>query len=233
LNALSLLSDGAFKLYLFLCLRAERRSGTISISYAETATALGKSRRSVNTYFDELRDHGVCEMQAAINQHGTNAITICDNFWPYTRATSNPPTQDQSVYFRGIKSLLSARACVRCSFSAGDQKLSASYFHRGITLEQLEHAIALGCSRKYLSWLNGADYKPIVSLHYFADLVEEACDEDTPTGYRDYLLAKLKKLESSWLERRGETHSAPVRKSLLPSRAHQKSSPLKRRDLQQ
>jgi hypothetical protein len=213
LNALRLLSDGAFKLYLFLCLHAERRSGIIIISYAATATALGKSRRSINTYFDELRDLGVCEIHAATNQHVTNTITICNNFWPYTRVASNATTQNESAYFRGIKSLLSARACVRCSFSAADQKLATSYFHRGITLEQLEHAIALGCSRKYVSWLNGGDPRPIVSLHYFTDLVEEACDDDTPIRYWDYLLPKLKKLESAWLARDDKSNSGPIRKS--------------------
>ena len=74
------------------------------------ATALGKSRRSINAYFDELRERGVCEIQAAANQHCTNAITICDNFWPYTRSTRDTRTQDEAAYFKGIKSILSDKA---------------------------------------------------------------------------------------------------------------------------
>ena len=58
-RALVLLSDGAFKLYVHLCLKADRRTGRLSCEYGRLAEASHKSRRSVVTYLEELRRHGV------------------------------------------------------------------------------------------------------------------------------------------------------------------------------
>ena len=87
-RALALLSDGAFKLYIHLCLNADRRTGRLSAEHGRLAKALRKSRRSVVTYLEELRRHGVCSIQAAVNQHLGGQIEICDAFWPYEKARS-------------------------------------------------------------------------------------------------------------------------------------------------
>jgi hypothetical protein len=84
-RALPLLSDGAFKLYIHLCLTADRSSGRLQADHADLAKALGKSRRSVVVYLEELRRQGVCKTQPAKNQHGQGQIEICEAFWPYER----------------------------------------------------------------------------------------------------------------------------------------------------
>lgn len=199
-RALELLPDGAFKLYMFLCLNAKRDTGSISISYASAAKSLNKSRHSINTYFEKLRKCGVCIIHPAANQHASNQIEICDEFWPYTKtAKTNDPTGLAS-YLQRIKSLLIARACVKCSFGAADQKLATEYFSRGISVEQIERAIALGCCLKYLSWLNNTDSGSglIVSFHYFSGNVEEICNNEFPAGYLDHAIRKMEKLESQW-----------------------------------
>ena len=68
-TAITLLSDGAFKLYVFLCLRADRSSGRPEIDQSSVAKSLVKSRRSVIAYFAELEQRGVCEVNFAANQH--------------------------------------------------------------------------------------------------------------------------------------------------------------------
>lgn len=198
-RALTLLSDGAFRLYVFLCLQAKRDTGEILISYATAAKALDRSRRSINAYFDELRTRGVCMITAGSNQHENNKIEICDEFWPYAKIAKAKNSIELSSYLQRIGQLLSARVCVKCGFGGADRALAASYFDRRISIEQIEHAIALGCSRKYASWLNGAHTEPIVSFHYFADVVEEACSDDVPAGYWDYVMPTLKKLEARWV----------------------------------
>jgi hypothetical protein len=105
-------------------------------------------------------------------------------------------------YLQRVRTLLLARTCVKCSLNGADQKLATSYFARCISLKQIERAIALGCCRKYVSWLNGADTQPVFSFQYFAEVVEEACDEETPVGHWDYLIPRLNKLESLWIEKR-------------------------------
>jgi hypothetical protein len=199
--AMTGLSDGAFKLYMFLCLNAKRDSGTLSMSYANIASELGKSLRSVNTYLKELRALRVCTLTPAGNQFETSAIEIENAFWPYIKPAGNGSNCDEVEYVQKIRSLLAARACVKCFFTGADEKIASCYFRRGISVAQLERAIALGCSRKYVSWLNGAETELIVTLSYFADVVEEACDQETPDGYWDYLLPRLTRLESMWLQR--------------------------------
>jgi hypothetical protein len=61
---MQLLSDGAFKLYVFLCLRADRTSARLEIDQASVAKSLAKSRRSVIVYFEELKQRGVCEVNS-------------------------------------------------------------------------------------------------------------------------------------------------------------------------
>lgn len=122
-RALTLLSDGAFRLYFYLCLQAGRDDGSVAVSYFDVAHTLGKSRRSIATYFEELRRNGVCRIDPAVNQHQSSKIEICDEFWPYTRSENEPRSPVSDSYFQRVRSLLSARACVKCSFAAADQKI--------------------------------------------------------------------------------------------------------------
>ena len=69
-RALPLLSDGAFRLYLHLCITAERSTGQVQADHADLAKALGKSRRSMVVYLEELQRQGVCKTRPARNQHG-------------------------------------------------------------------------------------------------------------------------------------------------------------------
>ena len=49
-QALALLSDGAFKLFVFGCLHAERRTGRLRFRHADLARRLGKSSRSISGF---------------------------------------------------------------------------------------------------------------------------------------------------------------------------------------
>lgn len=200
-RALVLLSDGAFRLYFYLCLQASRDTGCLTISYGALAGGLARSRRSIVTYLEELRRHGICQVHPAVNQHQENEIELCDEFWPYTKSENVMKSPDAESYFIKIKSLLDDRACVRCAFTEPDKKFAAALLARDISIRQIERAIALGCSRKYVSCLNGTDGGSIVSFSYFRDLIEDAGELDSPAGYWDYLNLQLKTLETRWVAR--------------------------------
>lgn len=200
-RALAILSDGAFRLYFYLCLRASRDKGSLTISYGDLARGLARSRRSIVTYLEELRRHGICQVHPAVNQHQDNEIELCDEFWPYTKSESGLKSPDTESYFLKIKSLLADRACVSCAFTAPDKKFAEALLTSDISLQQIERAIALGCSRKYVSCLNGTDSGSIVSFSYFRDLIEDAGELDSPAGYWDYLNLQLKTLETRWVAR--------------------------------
>src|SRR5258708_6912567 len=85
LAALRLLSDGAFKLFVYLALTADRGSGCLALRQADLARALGKSRNSIGAYLEELARQHICVIKPAPNQHQPGEIQITDDFWPYHR----------------------------------------------------------------------------------------------------------------------------------------------------
>src|SRR5262245_12351850 len=111
-RALALLSDGAFKLYVHLCLNADRRTGRLYGQPAKLVRAMGQRVRSIVTYLSELRRHGVCSVTAAVNQHLGGQIEICDAFWPYEKRQSSTNPDTLAGYLREVQHLLRARSCV-------------------------------------------------------------------------------------------------------------------------
>jgi hypothetical protein len=197
--AMTLLSDGAFKLYVFLCLRADRSSARLEIDQSSVARSLAKSRRSVIAYFGELKRRGVCEVNFAGNQHSRGVVQICDSFWPYVIPASTGNTENANSYVMLIRMLLETRRCIRFSFAPADEKLARSLFFDHVPIESIERAILLGCTRKYVSWLNGQPSGPIASFGYFRTIVDEVAEMDTSPEYWRYIGESLDKYERAWL----------------------------------
>ena len=139
-EALTTVSDAAFKLFAWLCLNADRHTGRIRISLAEMAQALGKSEREIQTARDELIERGLCRRDLHLETE------IADHYWPYEKQQSEPGPQE---YVAQVRKLLSAPACVRCRFTAADEKMARDLFEQGVSLAQVARAIWLGCARKY------------------------------------------------------------------------------------
>jgi hypothetical protein len=198
-RASGVLSDGAFRLYIHLCLSADRSTGRLRVRHAELAKALRKSRRSVVTYLEELRALNVCTIRSAVNQHAVGEIEICDAFWPYERATSMAASNDESNYIEQVRRLFQTRRCVENSFSPADQKLAAGFFRQQVGLDQIETALLLGCARKYVAMLNGKISGPITSLGYFQAVVDEVGKLQMSVDYTKYLRQRVARLEQQWL----------------------------------
>jgi hypothetical protein len=202
-RALHLLSDGAFKLYIHLCLTADRSTGHVQADHADLAKALGKSRRSVLVYLEELRRQGVCKTHPARNQHGQGQIEICEAFWPYERPPAQEKPQSLADYTAHVRRLLAGRACVKVSFSPADEKLAAAFFERQVPIEIIEHGILMACTRKYMTLLTTPNSGLIVSLSYFKDAIEEAAASKVGNDYWRYLRQGIDGLEKEWLQKAG------------------------------
>ena len=196
---MTVLSDGAFKLYVFLCLRADRNNARLEIDQASVAKSLAKSRRSVIVYFEELKQRGVCEVRFAASQHTRGVVQICDAFWPYVIPVPAENTESAYNYMKRIRTLLETRRCVRLTFAPADEKLAQSLFSDHVPIEDVEHAFLLGCTRKYVSWLNGQTSAPIASFGYFRSIVDEVSQMDTSPDYWRYISESLDKYERAWL----------------------------------
>jgi hypothetical protein len=204
--ALPLLSDAAFRLYVFLCLNVDRHSARMIWEPRELANLLERDRQSVTDALEELCRREVCirhpdaDGRIAIDRL---SVEICDRFWPYEK----PPVEefgiDQNTYVQRVRQMLSGFACVRLHFSAADERLAAILYRRGVTLVHLQRAIWLGCARKYVALLNGSEHTPmlVTSLNYFSALVDEVAATSVGEDYWKHMQTKVTQLERMWLDR--------------------------------
>jgi hypothetical protein len=189
--ALQLLSDAAFKLFVWLCLHAERGRGAVSATPAELAKAVGKKQSDIALAIAELQQQGVCQVRPG------SIIEIQDRFWPYQRNCAGTVNPEWLRYVAEVKRLFLERRCVQSSFTAADEKLARSLFRRGVSLIQIERALLLGSLRKYISALQNAGGTPISSLHYFTNLFEEV-QQERSSQYWTYIAQKVKTFEQTW-----------------------------------
>jgi hypothetical protein len=195
-QALTLLSDGAFRLYVYVCLMANRHTGRLSATVEDLARAMIRAPTAVAINLDELEERAVCTV---IRNGGSQLVLeIRDRFWPYQR--QQPPRSSAPVleFVQKVRELFLAPACVHASFSAADEKIAAGLHWRGVSQEQVTRAILLGCARKYVAMLNSGVNAPITSLQYFADIIDEVLQSSIPESYWDPLRAKVARMEQQW-----------------------------------
>src|ERR1017187_7437072 len=128
-QAITLLSDGAFKLYVHACLMANRHTGRLSATVDELARAMTRAPTAVTMSLDELEERAVCRV---IRNGGSQLVVeIRDRFWPYQRQqTPGCASEPEAEFVRKVRGLFLASACVQASFSAADEKIAAGH-HRG------------------------------------------------------------------------------------------------------
>jgi hypothetical protein len=199
-RAMTLLSDGAFKVYMHVCLTADRSTGRMKLAHGDIAAALKKSRRAIVTYLKELREHHICSIEAARNQHVAGHIEVCNPFWPYVKFHDDQ-NRDKTLeaYVEALRQLLAARKCVKPVFNPADEKLAAQLFRDHVELKQIEHAILLGCARRYVALLNGTGEGLISGLAYFNAVIEEVRALQISEDYWLHVSSRVTKLERQWI----------------------------------
>ena len=194
--ALEILSAEAFRLYVCLCLHAERQMGRIAWNPDQVAPLLHRGTEELRKAMAELCRKEVC------TPVGGAEVEILDRFWPYEKLAIAQSVTEQASYIEQVRRILLRPACVRASFSAADQRLAANLYRRGVTLNQLERAIWLGCARKYIALLNNQSPMLITSLHYFTGLVEEVSATSVADSYWLHVQRKVEQLERRWIANR-------------------------------
>jgi hypothetical protein len=211
-NALKILTDGAFKLFIHLCLAAPRRTGVLETSQSELARTLHKSNGSIRKYLQEMEEKGICRLSGfAPVPYCRGRIEITDGYWPYHRTAAPSPSRtvdDESV--DRVRRLLAERSCVAASFSTADEILARKWLENGVSVQRIEQAILLGCARKYVAWRNHRDSTPIRSLHYFEPVLEEIDRLEISSDYWTYVRSRMRRMEQLWdqSQSRGRTLEA-------------------------
>lgn len=194
-RALPLLSDGAFKMFAYICLQADRRTGRYEAAQTELSSALCKSRRIVGKYIHELGHKGVCNVLIGKNQYARTCFEIRDEYWPYHRTTDGAA---DTAYVDAIKNTFVTLGCTTGKFNAGDAQIADQFQKRHIPLELIQDAMLMGACRKLISLLNGNSAEPIASIAYFEGLIAEIWERPIPVDYREYLRKKVQQLRIAW-----------------------------------
>jgi hypothetical protein len=193
-QTLTFLSDGAFKLFAYLCLEAKRQTGRVEATHQQLMTVLGKSKRSIGTYIQELQTQQICKVFPAKNQHGRTMFEISDAYWPYDRGDCSQASTHQQAYVESVRDYFLSFACVSGTFGAADEQIAQHLYERAIPLAVIENAMLLGVCRKYICWLNRQSRQPIQTLHYFEPVIAEVQAQPLPPGYAAYLRKKIQQL---------------------------------------
>lgn len=177
-QALTKLSDGAFKLFAHVCLKADRGTGRYEATQTELSRMLSKSRRVVGKYIAELQREGICTVCCGRNQYARNVFEILDEYWPYDRTSIDEEAnrKEQNEFIAVVRDRFLATGCTRGTFGPRDEKTARVLKERGVSLDLLQDALILGAARKYASWLDGGTHEPIASLRYFEPLISEIKD---------------------------------------------------------
>lgn len=201
-QALGRLSDGAFKLFVYVSLEADRRSRRLSFHQRDLARALGKSRRSIQRYLEELVEKRVCRILSARNQYTSGVVEIRPEYWPYVAehtSAAEDPCLDEDTYVEAVGKMFLSQPGVRSAYSAADRRLARAWFGAGVSLTLVEQAMLLGCGRKYVSWLNAQPSEPIGSLAFFEPLLEEISGFELSLEYQSFNRYQTEKYKQQWL----------------------------------
>jgi hypothetical protein len=213
-KAMDLLSDGAFRLFIYLCLNAHRDTGMLEGSLSQLAKNVKRGQHTIRLYLREMQTAGICRFRFGFAPGGNGAVEIVQDFWPYQQSSLVPASSDTAEFAASISKMLQARACINTSGSAADDILAREWFERGISLEQIEWTVLIGCIRKYVSWRNNQTRTMIGSLKYFAPVLEEVLNMKADPEYWAYLRYRLTRMENEWKHNRNESASHDVEKTM-------------------
>ena len=197
-QALTLLSDGAFKLYVYACLHADRHTGCLRMQMPGMTQVLQRTQQILMQQLLELRDCAVCNVTLD-DASGEVLLEVRDRFWPYKKQrTEQQGSASAAEFVHAVRDLFLVHSCVQSCFTPADEKVAVRLYRRGISLQQIQRAILLGCARKYLCMMNHGVRQPVTSLQYFLATVDEVVETAIPESYWEPLRRKVVRMEQSW-----------------------------------
>ncbi len=199
-KAMMILSDAAFKLFVYLCLNARRDQGIVHSTQTDMAKNLKKSHGTIRKCLHEMEAAGICRCHYSRNPMKQGWVEITECYWPYQRQETLVATDEADGFVAEVRKILETRACIRRSFSTADEVLARRWQARGISLDRIRQAVLLGCARKYSSWHNNRIYAPISTLRYFETIVDEIDQRKVSDEYWDYLAWRIQRIEKLWAD---------------------------------
>jgi len=201
-QALEILTDGAFKVFMHICLNAERKTGILHTTQVEMARNLKKANGTIRKYLAEMEEAGISRNSFSNSPSIRGSVQISRPYWPYEGEAESKKDEVVDRFVSEVKNMLQERACVRSSFSAADEVLARQWFHTTISLERIRQAILLGCARKYVAWRNNPAVQGSIStLRYFAPIIDEIAQKKLDPDYWEFLRARIQRHEKLWRQK--------------------------------
>ena len=203
--ALEALTDGAFKVFMHICLNAERSTGVLHTTQVELARNLKKSHGAVRKYLVEMEKAGISRNSFSNSPRTRGSVQISSSYWPYESGAEYATDDGADRFVSEIRTMLQERACVRSSFSTADEVLARQWFNAAVPLDRIRQAILLGCARKYVAWRNNPAVQGSIStLRYFTPIIEEIAQQKLDPDYWEFLRARIPRHEKLWIEKHQE-----------------------------
>jgi hypothetical protein len=201
-QALEILTDGAFKVFMHICLNAERKTGTLHTTQVELARNLKKANGTIRKYLAEMEKAGISHNRFSNSPSIRGSVQISPPYWPYGGEAECKENEAVDRFVSEVKNMLQERACIGSSFSAADELLARQWFHAAVPIERIRQAILLGCARKYVAWRNNpAVHGPISTLRYFAPIIDEIAQQRLDPDYWEFLRSRIQRHEKLWMEK--------------------------------
>jgi hypothetical protein len=203
--AINTLTDGAFKVFMHICLNAERKTGILYTTQVELARNLKKSHGTIRKHLVEMEGAGITRNSFSNSPRTRGSVQISPPYWPYESEGEYKPDDGADRFVSEIRTMVQERACVRSSFSTADEVLARQWFDTAVPLEQIRQAILLGCARKYVAWRNNPSVQgPISTLRYFTPILEEIAKQKLDPDYWEFLRSRIQRHEKLWIEKHQE-----------------------------
>jgi hypothetical protein len=204
-QAIETLTDGAFKVFMHICLNAERKTGILHTTQVELARNLQKSHGAIRKYLVEMERVGISRNSFSNSPRTRGSVQISPPYWPYESEAEYKTDDGADRFVSEIRTMLQERACIRSSFSTADEVLARQWFNAAVPLERIRQAILLGCARKYVAWRNNpAVQGPISTLRYFTPILEEIAKQKLDPDYWQFLRSRIQRHEKLWIEKHQE-----------------------------
>jgi len=133
--AIGTLSDGAFKLFVYISMHAYRQTGCLASTHKELAAALDKSKRIIGTYVAELGTNGFCRIHPGKNQFAATIFEVCDRYWPYHRSTTHTKSSEVDEYVESVRICFEELGCTSGKLSAAGTETARQLYQRRIPLD--------------------------------------------------------------------------------------------------
>ncbi len=89
-------------------------------------------------------------------------------------------------------------------FQPWRERLATQMFRERVELKQIEHAVLLGCARRYTALLNGTVVGHVAGLSYFRPAIQEVRSLQTSEGYWQHPAARVAKFEQQWIGKQAQ-----------------------------